>query len=173
LNIDKLNQWLSSPAYDLKLTERLNIHQSATENYFKRMEIIAKCADDPIYFIDNFCWTQEPRNLMQSDIEFFLFDYQKEVIEDLRQAETLGEDRLFEKSRDMGFSWMACSYFIWRWLFTKGWIGIYGSRKQDEVDNKSISSFFGKLRYQVYKLPNFLFPMGFKKKLHDNDGNCR
>jgi len=169
MNIEKLNEWLSSPGYDEKLTERLIIHKEASDNYFKRLEIMAKCANDPIYFIENFGWVFEPRNTNQPDIEFFLFDYQKDVIQSIRQAEVLGEDRLFEKSRDMGLTWVSVWYLLWRWLFTRGWIGLYGSRKQEEVDNKTLNSFFGKLRYGLYRLPKFMFPKGFVKKLYDTE----
>ena len=126
MNIFRLNEWLSSPGYDDKLTARLAINQEGQENYFKRMEIVSRCADDPIFFIENFGWVFEPRNTNQPDIEFFLFDYQKEVLEDFRQAEISGEDRLYDKSRDMGFTWMATWYYLWRWLFSRGWVGLYG-----------------------------------------------
>ena len=169
MNISLLEKYLSSQRYDDKLTERLVTQKEALSNFFKRQEIVAKCANDPIYFIENFCWVSEPRNLNNPEIEFFLFDYQKEVLEDIRKAETMGEDRLFEKSRDMGFTWMIACYYLWRILFTRGWIGLFGSRKQEEVDNKSINSFFGKVRYNLYKLPNFMSPNGFKKKLNDNE----
>jgi hypothetical protein len=169
MNLKKLNEYLVSEQYDNLLTARLLVMQESQDNFFKRQEILAKCADDPIFFIENFCWVFEPRYSLQPDLEFFLFPFQKDAIEDFRKAEVLGEDRLYEKSRDMGFSWMVAAYFVWRWKFTRGWIGLYGSRKQEETDNKTINSFFGKVRYIVYRLPAYMMPEGFKKKQHDNE----
>ena len=169
MNIEKLKEYLSSDQYLEKLKTRLSIQQEAEQNYFKRMEVVNRCTEDPIYFIENFCWTFEPRIPDMSDIEFFLFDYQKDIINDIHVAEVKGEDRLFEKSRDMGFTWVVSCYLLWKYLFSKGWIGLWGGRKQEEVDNKSINSAFGKIRYNFYRLPNWLKPKNFKKKLHDNE----
>jgi len=169
MNITRLQEYLNSDQYLEKLKLRLVIQQESEQNYFKRLEIVQRCAEDPIYFIENFCWTFEPRIPDISDIEFFLFDYQKEIIKEVLEAEEKGEDRLFEKSRDLGFTWVMSCYLLWCWLFKKGWIGLWGGRKQEEVDNKSINSAFGKMRYNLYRLPNWLKPRNFKKKLHDNE----
>ena len=161
MRLELVEQWLNSTKYEELLTTRLIINQEASENILKRYEVIEKCMDGSdgiIYFIENFCWVFEPRFNSKPNLEFFLFDYQKEIIRDMYDAEMYGEDRLYEKSRDMGFSWMTSVYSLHRWLFNKGWIGLYGSRKQEEVDNKTINSFFGKLRYNYYKLPKWLLP---------------
>ena len=169
MNLTRLQQYQQSKEYDKKLTERLNILKQSGENFFKRKEIIARCVADPLFFINTFCWIQEPRLLNNTDLEFFLFPYQEQTIQDFLDAETLGEDRLYEKSRDMGYTWMAVSYYLWRWLFSRGWIGLFGSRKQEEVDNKTLSSFFGKLRYMYYRLPDWMQPEGFIRKKHDTE----
>jgi len=168
MNTDKLKEYLNSKEYENRLTERLEVQKAANENFFKRQEVVSNCMDSPVYFIENFCWVFEPRYSENPDIEFFLFPHQKEVVEDLLKAESVGEDRLYEKSRDMGFSWLVAAYYVWRLKFTRGWIGLYGSRKQEECDNKSINSFFGKIRYIFYRLPEYFIPRTFKKKMHDN-----
>ena len=139
MNLDLLKEYVNSPSYDAKLTERLLLQQECIQNYFKRQETLLRCIDDPVFFIENFLWVNEPRFSLQPDLEFFLFDHQKEAISEMLKAESLGEDRLFDKSRDMGFTWIASAYYMWRWLFTKGWIGLFGSRKQEEVDNRCYS----------------------------------
>lgn len=169
MDIKKLEQWLGSREYDRRLTERLEILQKSTENAYERNKVLLQCADSPVFFLNHFGWIQEPRYAKQPDIEMFLFPHQEEFLLDMIQAEEGGEDRLYEKSRDMGFSWTVVGYYLWRWLFTNGWIGLYGSRKQDEVDNRTLSSFYGKLRYMNDRLPGFFIPDGFKKKLHDTE----
>ena len=169
MNLDRLRQYQNSKEYEDKLTQRLETLKEGGENFFKRKEIIARCTVDPLYFINTFCWIQEPRYLDNTNLEFFLFSYQEKVILDILDAETIGEDRLYEKSRDMGFTWMAVAYYLWRWSFSRGWIGLFGSRKQEEVDNKTISSFFGKLRYMYYRLPSWLQPEGFIRKKFDTE----
>jgi hypothetical protein len=169
MDTEKLREYLNSKAYDDRLTYRLEVNKEAQANYFKRQEVMANCLNDPKFFINNFGWINEPRLSGNTDLEFFLFPYQEEVIDDFLKAETLGEDRLFEKSRDLGFTWMVASYYLWRLIFFRGWIGLFGGRKQEEVDNKSINSFFGKFRYMFYRLPKWMIPPDFKRKLFDNE----
>ncbi len=164
-----METYLNSEAYDLKLTERLTRLQEVEDNYFKRLEFVGELAQDPVLFTETYGWLFEPRYSNQPDLEFFMFPYQKEAMKDLYEAEMRGEDRLYEKSRDMGFTWIVAYYFLWRFLFTRGWVGLYGGRKQEETDNKTINSFFGKIRYGLYRMPQYLMPQGFKKKFHDNE----
>ena len=169
MDTEKLKEYLNSKEYDKLLTSRLTINKEAQANYFKRQEVYSNCLNDPKYFLNNFGWINEPRMNGNTDLEFFLFPYQETVLDDFLKAETLGEDRLFEKSRDLGFTWMVAGYYLWRMMFFKGWIGLFGGRKQEEVDNKSINSFFGKFRYMFYRLPKWMLPQDFKRKLYDNE----
>ncbi len=48
---------------------------------------------------------------------------------------------------------MVLSVILWFWLFEPGFQALLGSRKEDLVDNGTLDSLFGKLRYMLYRLP--------------------
>ncbi len=70
------------------------------------------CARDPLFYINTFCWTYDPRpkkglsgQQTPHTIPFNTYPYQDEVFREIFEA--LGvEDAAAEKSRDMGASWM-------------------------------------------------------------------
>lgn len=86
-----------------------------------------------MYFINNFCWTYDPR-LEHPYIPFELFEHQQEYIDWLTQRYENKERGIAEKSRDVGFSWLNCAWLLHRLLFGRGFKGTLGSRKVDLVD---------------------------------------
>ncbi len=120
-------------------------------------------------------WTHDPRTkyltlygLTKPTIPFLLFPFQEDVVLDLVNTIQTGEDRLIEKSRDMGVTWLAVTVFLWFWLQPNaGNDFLLGSRKLDFVDKKgSQDTLFEKFRYNLYR-SNFL-PKGFDINKHDN-----
>ena len=83
--------------------------------------------------------------------------------------ETKNKDLVFEKSRDMGCSWIVILTFLYCWLDRDGGGDfLLGSRSKDYVDNKGdMRTLFEKLRYALYKLPLWLRPVGFQRGKHD------
>ena len=71
---------------------------------------LALCAQDPVYFIDNYCWVQHPT---KGKMKFHLFDYQRELIrcyhENRYSINMLG--------RQMGKTASAAAYLIWYAMF--------------------------------------------------------
>jgi hypothetical protein len=94
------------------------------------------------------------------------------VILDLQRAVREGSDRVIEKSRDMGASWMVLLVFHHEWLDPRGGGDfLVGSRVEDYVDRKGdMRTLFEKLRYAHYKLPKWIQPQGFQRRVHDTYG---
>jgi hypothetical protein len=71
---------------------------------------LALCSQDPVYFIDNYCWVQHPT---KGKMKFRLFDYQRELIrcyhENRYSINMLG--------RQMGKTASAAAYLIWYAMF--------------------------------------------------------
>jgi hypothetical protein len=89
---------------------------------------------------------------------------------DLKSAITGGSDRVYEKSRDMGASWIIIATMTWFWLDPSGGNDfLWGSRVEDYVDKKGdMRALFPKARYLLYRLPKWLLPPGFSPRVHDN-----
>ena len=101
---------------------------------------------------------------------FFLFDYQKNIINKLRWAEEHAEkdvEILIDKPRGMGITWLIVAYFYWKWLFTPNWTAFILSRTETEVDDGTASpgnSIFSKFRWTIAHTPKWALPVGFKPK---------
>ncbi|MEB3206243.1 MAG: hypothetical protein VKK59_02695 [Vampirovibrionales bacterium] len=130
------------------------------------------------FFLRMFAWTFDPRAQQDTpdtdsrihlpDRPFVPYDFQHHLLEQIVPCITHGEDFLVEKSRDMGVTWTIMLVFLHSWLFKSGFHALVGSRKEDLVDRRGdISTLFGKLRYAISWLPNWLLPEGFQPKRHD------
>ena len=130
---------------------------------------------DPLFAFNCFFWTLDVRKKPEHHIPFCTYDYQDDVILDLVDAiRTAGaanaQDRIIEKSRDMGISWLVILVFEFLWLDPVGGFDfLLGSRIEDYVDKKGdMRTLFEKARYNLYRLPTWIQPRGFSSKTHDN-----
>ncbi len=120
-------------------------------------EELAKCAADPVYWINNYCRAFDPRNLDNPYGPFILSDLQVSVIRDLQEADRLRAGTLWEKSRDSGATFMAGFYALWCWLFHEGDATGFGSRKLDLVDSLGDPGcIFEKIRMTYRQLPDWM-----------------
>lgn len=165
MNLKLAQKWYDSKEYRDKLKQRV-------ENLIEAKADIPKAkllyASDPIRFIEDFGWLKIP-NFGNAIKPFFMFDYQKEVIHRIREAEDdfNPHEILSDKPREMGLTWLIVYYMYWRWLFFPNWSGFVLSRTETEVDDGSTlpdSSIFGKLRWVMANTPRWLMPDGFVPK---------
>jgi hypothetical protein len=126
--------------------------------------------NDPLFAFNTFFFTLDVRKRPRHDQPFCTYPYQDDFIIDLATALTTGEDRIVDKSRDMGVSWLVILVFLWFWLNPEGGADfLLGSRIEDYVDKKGdMRTLMQKARYALYRLPGFLKPAGFLETKHDN-----
>lgn len=135
------------------------------------LEMKKLASEDPIYFIDQFCYTYNPKvKDGNPHLRFKLFPYQKRLVVDLIYCIRNGEDIFIEKCREMGATYTTMATILWMWLFEPGCNFLIGSRKEDYVDNRrggitgnKEESLFGKIDYMLSRLPYFMLPEGFNK----------
>lgn len=135
-------------------------------------EMAKKASEDPIYFIDTFCYTFNPKQ-EPFHLRFKLFPFQKRLVRDLVQAIRNGDDLFVDKTREMGVTYTILATFLWFWLYEPASNFLIGSRKEDYVDNRrggttgnKEESLFGKLDYMLSRLPPFMLPEGFNRERH-------
>lgn len=136
------------------------------------MAMAEKASEDPVYFIDTFCYTFNPKQ-DPFHLRFKLFPFQKRLVRDLVQAIRNGEDIFIDKTREMGVTYTILAVFLWFWLYEPASNFLIGSRKEDYVDNRrggttgnKEESLFGKLDYMLSRLPAFLLPEGWNRDRH-------
>ncbi len=148
---------------------RWQLHKDCAEDKQFASAVNTMCSGDPIYWVNVFAMTKDPRKT-PSDIPFICYDsYQTKFILDIIQAIKTGIDMLLEKSRDMGASWMVLYAFTWCWLYMDGADFRVGSRKEDYVDKLGdIDTLFEKIRFCLRYLPTWMLPEGFDWGKHSS-----
>jgi len=136
------------------------------------MEMAKQASEDPIYFIDTFCYTFNPKQ-EPFHLRFKLFNFQKRLVRDIVAAIRNGDDIFIDKTREMGVTYTILAVFLWFWLYEPASNFLIGSRKEDYVDNRrggttgnKEESLFGKLDYMLSRLPSFLLPEGWNRERH-------
>ena len=119
--------------------------------------IYEKCKRDIVFFINNFIWTYDPRLPRFKAIPFLLYDFQAAALSDIEKAYQAEDWLLFEKSRDMGASYLFLAWILHKMLFTQDFSAGIGSRKEKLVDEKgNMKSLFERIRFMLNRLPDFL-----------------
>jgi hypothetical protein len=169
MRIELANAYYSSPEYLAKLRVKLEVMAEMEKDpYLRSSKILDVYSVDPVAFIEHFCLIQFKE--INEVKPFFLFEYQKEIIhrfQELEQSKTSNNDMLIDKPRAMGLTWLACAYFLWRWLFTPNYSTLLMSRKEELVDDGMRvpdGSLFGKIRFMIDHLPPYLVPEGYQPK---------
>jgi len=119
------------------------------------------CRVDPLFYINSFVWTFDPRDEDHSKLPFITYKYQDEGYAEIFKA--LGSyDMLAEKSRDMGASWMFITAIEHEWHF-KSWKSyLLVSRTANYVDQSgNPKSLFWKIDFVLKNLPLWLLPEKF------------
>lgn len=150
------------------------LHQADHDEDF-RSAFKELCRQDIVFWLNATCWTFDPRPENQkhlgysdADMLFLTWPFQDRFLKWLVHKIETGEDGLVEKSRDMGASWLMLSVVQWFWQFGgPGNDFKVGSRKEDFVDKiGDMDAFFPKIRYQIKRQPQWLWPRGFDPSKH-------
>ncbi len=129
----------STPFYDRvpkdvkeNLRYRKRIIQAVNNDPSLAAKFWAACAADPLFYINAFCWTYDPRRKPHTRLPMITYEFQDEGILDMVRA--IGDhDILVEKSRDMGASWICILVFEWLWHFKPLQSLLFVSRTEDYV----------------------------------------
>lgn len=151
------------------IRKRYELLADAENDPVKQAKLKELCSRDPVFWIDNFCWTFDPRRDECQELPFVLYPYQKWFVREIINRLEKQGDFGVEKSRDMGASWLFAMVFQWCWMYRSGWDFLMGSYDEDFVDKiGDISSLFEKLRFNLRFQPQWLRPEGFCFKKHSN-----
>ena len=117
----------------------------------------------PAEFIMDWMDTYDPRRKGSKWIPFVFFTKQEELVDFLEELDADQESGLLEKARDMGATWVACAYSVWRYLFREADSLGWGSRKELLVDKMgNADSIFEKMRLILKRMPKIWLPKEFK-----------
>lgn len=164
---EKFQAYTKTEPYTEKLLKRARIQENCAKDPYAALAAIELCTKDPIFFIENFLWTFDPRKSHQPNhLPFFLFPYQEDLVTYIVEHIRKGKDLYIDKSRDMGVTWILQAVLFWFWRFDDSFSGLAGSRKEDLVDNNTRDSLFGIYDYYLDNLPKYMLPKRWNKGKH-------
>lgn len=150
--------------YKTILQERVEINQRCESDIAYRIEVLLKCAEDPLYWMDHFAWALDPRQ-NPSELPLILYDgKQIKYLEMLHGLLNNPRDIFIDKPRDVGATVIMANFVLWAWLFQDTFNARIGSRKEEYVDKTgSTDTIMYKLDYTLDRLPSWMKPKGWKK----------
>jgi len=148
------------------LAWRRKVHERVAEDPDYAQVMVDACAQDPLFFLNGFGYTYDPRRKPFSKLPFILYPFQEEALLEIISA--IGDHDLYiEKSRDTGASWLNISAMTWAWQFKRGMSFLWGSRVEDYVDKPGNSkALFWKFDFLFNNLPTWLRPVGWQPSKH-------
>jgi len=117
------------------------------------------CKSSILYYINTFCWTFDPRRIADGnkpDIPFVTFPFQDDLLTWAVWLLHIRDSGLIEKSREMGATWCFMALASWMCNFYPGTVIYPSSLREEDVDNRTEDSLFGKFRYIQRNLPEWL-----------------
>jgi hypothetical protein len=126
---------------DTKLTKTPYQKEKFTEEDLLEL---AKCAEDPKYFMINHCWIQHPT---KGRVKFELFEYQKELVDCYHK----NRYSIALVSRQMGKSTAAAGYLLWYAMFVPDQTILIAAHKYSGA-----SEIMQRIRFAYETLPDFI-----------------
>jgi hypothetical protein len=157
-------------SYKDNLAWRARIGRECRNDPLKVQSILKICRENMFFFWTGFCWLIEVRSGGErgSVFPFIPYAYQFDIGEKLSAAIDEQEDRAIAKSRDMGMTWIALLVILHKWRFVDGFTSLLASEKEKLVDQLgNWNTLFEKLRFNIRRLPFWMLPAGFDRKVHD------
>lgn len=135
--------------------------------------LLHMCKNDVLFWLNAWGWTYDPRKRPKV-IPFVSYPYQDEAILDIQdailKASEYGierQDRVIQKSRDMGVSWICDAVIVHQFIFYELSTFLLVSRKEDLVDKKGDpKSLMWKIDLMLRTLPVWMKPNIDRVRLH-------
>lgn len=125
---------------------RLKKANQEMEYTYEQLSELRRCADDPIYFIENYVQIQHP---VKGSIPFKLYDYQKNMITTYRD----NRYTVVLSARQTGKSTTSAVYLLWYAIFHFDKTILIASNK-----NSNAMEMIARIRFAYENLPHWLKP---------------
>jgi hypothetical protein len=128
-------------ANEITLTKRAHQTESWT---VVQIHELAKCAADPVYFLENYGWIQHPT---KGRVKFVLFDYQKDLLKCYHD----NKYSINMLGRQMGKTTVAAGYLLWYAMFVQDSTILIAAHK-----HTGAQEIMGRIRFLYENLPDHI-----------------
>lgn len=143
------------PVQNLKF--RLFILEKTRTDPVMRNAVRAYCARDFIFWVDVFVLQHNPKKVGHEVGPFILWPWQEKAFEETLDAILNQKDMLWEKSRDMGATWLALLIAIWLCMFHPNKRVIMVSHSEEAVTKAGDEgTLFAKIQFILDNMPLWL-----------------
>lgn len=121
---------------------------------------LARCRRNPFYWARHHLWFQDPKAADPGyrHLPVMLWPAQIRAMAFLLRGYRDGRDRVLNKGRELGASWLCCAVLYWLWWTEPQFLAQLGSRKESFVDDHTTQSLMGKVRYIWRMQPSWMRP---------------
>src|SRR5882757_9968946 len=100
-----------------RLFRRALIKKCRTDLAF-RAEVLEACKQDLFFYLSVFVWQYNPKRVGREVEPFIPWDFQVDVLrKTMHRLFVVGRSVVWEKSRELGATWMALALYDWMCLF--------------------------------------------------------
>jgi len=156
--------WLPTD-FKKNLDRRIEFLSEAETNPAVQREVYNLARRDIVFFFKYLLWTYNPK-IEPNHFPFIPYDFQAELILSYLEEIKIGIGSLTEKSRETGVTYLILGTYLHEFIFGESFEALLLSMKEDEVDNPTPSSMFGKLRYMNDRLPFWMRPIEWDPRRH-------
>ena len=123
---------------------------------FKELQM-ELCRASILHFVNTFCWTYNPQQPQSPVIPMVTFPFQDDLLTWQLWLIQYRETGLIEKSREMGCTWvLGANVQTYLMLFFPALVDYSLSLREEDVDNRKMSSIFGKTRFVLNHIPDWM-----------------
>lgn len=171
---------------------RQRLLEVAENDIIFQNDLMAACAKSFLFWINTFVWTYHQFDVdsetgkrieaINAHVPFITWEVQDDACGQLELHLKIGKDILFNKTRDMGASWLCLAFIHWLWLFRPDSQMLEMSRTEDYVDKAgNMKALFQRHDYINNWLPEWMLPLqchyGEKNRtkmhlLNADNGSC-
>lgn len=149
--------------YNGMCKQRVNVMRFAAESKENRAILYKQVSLDPIFFINNFVITYNPREKIKV-IPMIMFPRQEEMLRFIQDCYTRGKWGTITKCRYTGASVVCTAFMLHKLMFEPDFSGSLSSNKADSVDKLGDPDcLFGKIESMYEWLPEWLKPFDIKQ----------
>lgn len=145
---------------------RGEVLEEASKSREFRIGLLEACKQDILFWVNTFVFQFNPQHFGDEVGPFITWDFQDDDVRKVLRCLEERKDLRWQKSREMGVSWLTVIVMTWLCLFHERKKGLVISQDADGVDRPDDPDcLFWKIQFILEHLPDWMSRGAFKRKM--------